>query len=412
MKRVLVTAGVVYGPLDDNKLVSNRVRGIWAARFARWLVHRGHQVTLLVADIQRDAISDVMQDGPLPEESTRGGSFDILHHHGFWDYQKMCVQLATVNDAAVMAAAVVNWIPAVPFPGKMPTAGYKSGDEINISFILAPRVIDQMRKENPQLTLIGCKMTIGATDIEMLDAAFHTLTGARCHAVIANDMKRGLSTKIVLYPDRATTPFDIKADEGMAFYEHLEAIITDEHFHTESCGPSWSTEKEEYARVAVLFDKIADKYRERFVQKDDHAVFGAIAVRVRDGDGQSGGALCSPREKGLMFRAADAVDVVMYPCDLAARTIMAIGPGHHIRKATMNAPLLLRHLDAFPTCSAVLHLHEQIANVPVVPYAPPGTVRDALREIPGPVYNIEGHGCIAALDWDGGFYWDAERAAR
>lgn len=47
---------------------------------------------------------------------------------------------------------------------------------------------------------------------------------------------------------------------------------------------------------------------------------------------------------------------------------------------------------------AMLHLHEQLPGVPTVPYAPPGTVRDNEREIPGPVFNIEGHGFIACLD--------------
>ena len=96
-KKILITAGTVYGPLDDNKLVGNRVRGIWATRFARWLLHRGHHVTLLVADIQRSQINDYWEQsfgGNLPRrESTLGeahGSIDIRTHRGFWDYQELC----------------------------------------------------------------------------------------------------------------------------------------------------------------------------------------------------------------------------------------------------------------------------------------------------------------------------------
>jgi len=47
---VLITAGGVYGRLDDNKLVGNRVRGIWACRFAGYLASKGHFVSLLVPD--------------------------------------------------------------------------------------------------------------------------------------------------------------------------------------------------------------------------------------------------------------------------------------------------------------------------------------------------------------------------
>jgi hypothetical protein len=81
-----------------------------------------------------------------------------------------------------------------------------------------------------------------------------------------------------------------------------------------------------------------------------------------------------------------------------------IESGLPIPKATMNATLLMRHLKQHPSAAAVLHLHEQLPNVPTVPYAPPGTVRDNLREIIGHVYNIEGHGCIASLDEHGEIY--------
>ena len=50
MKRVLITAGTVYGPLDANKLVGNRVRGLWATQFAGYLSAKGHEVTLLLPD--------------------------------------------------------------------------------------------------------------------------------------------------------------------------------------------------------------------------------------------------------------------------------------------------------------------------------------------------------------------------
>jgi len=42
--KVLITAGQVYGRLDDNKLVGNRVRGIWACRFTEHLAKSGHEV--------------------------------------------------------------------------------------------------------------------------------------------------------------------------------------------------------------------------------------------------------------------------------------------------------------------------------------------------------------------------------
>lgn len=394
-KKILVTSGTVYGPLDDNKLVGNRVRGIWATRFARWLRYRGHDVTLLVADTQHAQVIEMLDNSNEPVGTRRAP--ELRTHCGFWDYQEQCHMLAKTHDAAVMAAAVVNWIPKVPFPGKMPTEGYEPGSaEMNIPFILAPRVIDGMRKENPKLTLIGCKMTIGAERDAMIEAAYKTLVGAKCHAVIANDM-RGLRAKTVLYADRAQFDFDIGAEEGANFYKHLEAVICDEYFTTLGCGSSWTAELEEIRAAHATFDRIVDKYRDRFVRKvsGKDLVFGSVAVRF------DGSALCSPREKNALFTSKDAVDVApMTLEDIKKRQVFTVN-GH---KATMNAPLLLRHLEANPSAAAVLHLHEQLPNVPTVPYAPPGTVRDNLREIVGQAYNIEGHGCIVSLDERGEMY--------
>jgi DNA/pantothenate metabolism flavoprotein len=391
-----------------------------------------------------------------PPPSSTGGSpkaVSVSPHCGFWDYQEQCHMLAKTHDAAVMAAAVVNWIPKAPFPGKMPTVGYEPGKaEMNIPFILAPRVIDGMRKANPKLTLIGCKMTIGATRDEMIEAAYKTLFWAQCHAVIANDMHAitrthsprhpsdlvidqvmGLRAKTVLYPDRAQFDFDIGAEEGVNFYKHLEAIITDEHFTTVGVAPKQAYDEQRlsdyryvngsYDECEDLFDLIADKYRLRFVHKvpvnnhtfSDHA-FGALAVRTGTG------ALVTPRKKTALFSKRDAVDV-LYPtdADLKQRRVRVIHHGMHemhdgkwvesslsVPKASMNATLLLRHLQAHPSAAAVLHLHEQLPDRPTVPYAPPGTARDNLREIITPAYNIEGHGCIVALDQRGEMYgkWD------
>jgi hypothetical protein len=235
---------------------------------------------------------------------------------------------------------------------------------------------------------------------------------------------KGLRAKTVLYPDRAQFDFDIGAEEGVNFYKHLEAVICDEHFTTVGVAPKQAYEEARlsnyryvngsYEECEDLFDAIVDKYRLRFVHKVpingrvfNDWVFGSVAVRTGTG------ALVSPREKSALFSKRDAIDV-LYPTDddLKQRRVRVIHHGMHemqdgkwvesgrpVPKASMNALLLLRHLQAHPSATAVLHLHEQLPDRPTVPYAPPGTVRDNLREIAHlPAYNIEGHGCVIALD--------------
>lgn len=387
-KKILITAGTVYGKLDANKLVGNRIRGIWASRFAAWLVEQGHDVTLLVADIQKAAITAQMITPVLAPR--------IVEHNGFWDYRDKVRELVPEMDAAVMAAAVVNWIPAEPYKGKMPTEDYTPGESrIDIPFLLAPRVIDDVKRIKPEITLIGCKMTAGVTLDQLTGAAYKTLLGARCNAVIANDLT-GLREKFLVHQDRTRLQFAV---DDPLFYPTLLQLMLDEHYRT-VVGEMTVTPGE----AVALFDRIVERYRGRFVHRFPESVteltsyvFGAVAVRLHGPDAPAAlhdEVLISPREKGQAFTSTDAVRVAKI--DHEKREVHVSGG-----KATLNAPLLVRHLQAYPEARAVLHLHEQLQGVPTVSYAPPGTLRDHRRPIPASAYNIEGHGFIAALDENG-----------
>jgi hypothetical protein len=405
MKRIFVTAGTVYGPLDDNKLVGNRTRGIWAAKFATWLsqkVRTGEvgQVTVLVPDIQKE---------PL-EALAKGPGVDIRTHKGFWDYQKICEEAAPQFDVAVMAAAVVNWIPKEPYKGKMPTDGFNPGDEINIPFVLAPRVIDSMRRLNPKLTLIGCKMTSGATQTALETAAYKTLIGSRANVVIANDLSK-LDIKRLIYKDRSSQVYDIKDGKGETFYRALWEIITDAHFESRPSADIgdvqiWDEGKLKHlvTDAEAYFEKVVDKHRARFVKRYPGAahVFGALAVPLHGTNchpKQRQHMLISGREKNTDFTAHDAV--ITTKVDYVNRLVYVENLDLHGQKASLNAPLLMRHFEKFPWAHGVIHLHEQLRDVPTEPYAPPGTRRDNMRRIPGPAYNIEGHGFVACLDEHG-----------
>mgnify|MGYP002788255012 FL=1 len=386
--RVLITAGQVYGLLDDNKLVGNRVRGIWATRFARWLAERGYPVTVLIPDTMAGMTADLL-DG-LPSEARLG----VSKHRGYFDYAAKCEKLALTHDAAVMAAAVVNWIPEKPVSGKMPTKGYNEGDIINIPFVLAPRVINRMRQWNPDLTLIGCKMLIGATTDELVEAAYHVVLTAKCNVVLANDMGHGLKMKRLVFQDRTVMEFD---DDFEGLFQALQGVIDDQHFATHRLESSTShiLEDSRWSGDRRRFDEIVAKYRDRFAhrQAGSDRVFGGLLVPTG-----AEGYLLSPREKGEMFSSADAAWLPALQNFDPHRVLVAKGP-----KATLNAPLLVRVWEKWkdhPKVVAVLHLHEQLPNVPTVPYAPPGTARDNLRDLDNlpPAFNIEGHGFVACLD--------------
>jgi hypothetical protein len=389
MKHILITAGTTYGRLDDNKLVGNRIRGIWATKFACWLHSRGYSVTLLLPDtFDKASLERTMREMPLVSRPANEQlpTFEVLYQNGYESYAEQCYALAPKVDAAVMASAVVNWIPKNPVKGKMTTEGYAEGDVIDIPFYLAPRVIDRMRKLNPKLTLIGCKMTAGSTRDELMRAAYGTLLKAHCNVVVANDLSN-LKEKILVYPDGRQS---VQADFEWMYHE-LKAVIDDVFYRTESDPDPGAIDPDRLETAKARFNRICDRYRENFVKRPDNGpdrVFGSVAVRIDDQN-----TLVSPREKGTMFTADDAVIVTSVDRHKTARIIRTVDG----KKATLNAPLLLKVLDFFEW-DTVVHLHELHAKWATLPYAPPGSVRDNDRALSGEDsgFNIEGHGCVFA----------------
>jgi hypothetical protein len=372
-KKILITAGPVYGKIDSNKIISNRTRGIWAIKLARWMA-REHQydVKLLVADTLSNP---ELVDWEIADE--RGGRLEIVRHNGYHDYADKCVRYAEDVDAAVMAAAVLNYIPETTYEGKLPA----KADRIALHFILAPKVINEMKKVNPRMTLIGCKLLFSEVENALIDAAYKVVLDARCNMVIANDGKN-LKKKFLVHQDKTVIELD---DDFDALYDHIRRHIEDKHWTTD-------LQREDRGRIlhySHLFNDVVDRYRDKFIRRQDGKdfVFGSVATHHVDPGYDHGPPefLISPREKGQDFDNWDA--------------------GVCSFEVTLNAPLLVRHLNMYEDAVAVVHYHAPEKDdpgirglLPVAPYAPPGTIRDNNRDIPGPCYYIEGHGWIIALD--------------
>lgn len=415
---ILITAGPVYGRLDDNKIVSNRSRGLWAAQLVPRLLDRGYRVLMAVPDIALEQIrAKIPMDAPVAWQDR----LEYLVHDGYDSYADICYDVArdSRTKAAIMAAAVTNYIPKFPVKGKMAT----TEKEILIPFVLAERVINRMKKMNPTLTLIGCKLLFSGEYATLIDKAYGVVLEAKCNAVIANDGKLGLKRKFIVHQDRAVVEFN---NDFGGFYNHLIGVIEDAHYSTKvthiEAGWDYPDTYSSWKPALSFFDRLADRYRPLFVRRQagKDFVFGAVAVPVSPEE-----YLVSPREKGEAFTSSDSAVVL---CVLQKSAVIRVWNKHRLDfaspKASLNAPLLIRHLEKYSAVGArgVVHFHDTYkpersdglvgpsdvalaAGIdflcPVVPYAPPGTVRDNNREIPAPVYYIEGHGWIVAVDEKG-----------
>ena len=363
MKKILVTGGPVHAYLDAVKIITNRFKGGLMANLASDLARCGAEVTYLCAP----------KIGALnPNANMR---LHVVTHDGFDDYHRKVVELSPQMDGVILGAAVANLIPAKPWKGKFPSHDYKPGDRIPIDFMIAPRVIDEVKRVAPKTHLFGYKLLAGVGHEELISAAYGIVLEAKATTVFANDAN-DLQQKYAVTKERGVHPM-MQSDLA----EWIMQMLHDEYYSSVTGGtntpPEWA--------VGKVRD-LVNTYSSKFTHTEQGLIFGTVAVR------QPGhvGFLTTGRGK----RELDSIAYVTGVNHASRYVYVARG-----EKASLNAPLLAKMFEN-TNVQTIVHYHEQVEGLPTYEYAPPGTVRDSLR--PNHTsFNIKEHGCILLFDYEG-----------
>lgn len=373
MKKVILSAGPIPGKLDSVKIITNKFKGGLAVKTAEELA--------LCHDLQVELV--IWQGTEVrfqyPESARRIPVTAVEDIYAYRDYMR-----ETAADAYILAAAVANLIPANPWPGKFPSHHYRVGDEFDIRFTIAPRIIDEVKHHHPRSTLIGYKLFDGS-ESELIDAGWETLCNSRANVIFCNHPRTAKHEKVALMPDGTF--------QHVSFAQHIAFIarvINLQWYATrvqsEPYQNSWQAE------LDALIAEIG-------VRRDPY-VFGTVAVR--DGDGF----ITTTRGK-----RGDGIYCKVFGVDHAARVVSAS------HKSTLNAPFIERLLALHPTCGWVLHGHRQIAGVPTYPYSFSGTLEEThladVLQATDTVFNIEHHGYYAVFkSLDHAWGWLREQKGR
>ncbi|MCB0342048.1 MAG: bifunctional phosphopantothenoylcysteine decarboxylase/phosphopantothenate--cysteine ligase CoaBC [Pseudobdellovibrionaceae bacterium] len=171
-KKVLITAGGTQEPLDDVRCISNNSSGRTGLFLAERLFEAGFNVTLLKSGVLETKYPDI---STLPFRT-----FDDL------DQQLRKVLSETSFDFVLHAAAVSDFRVKEPLPGKI-----KSTDELNLSLVPNEKLLSKIKTYslNPDLKVIGFKLTSGATEDEIASAVKRQMLGENSDWVLHNDLK-------------------------------------------------------------------------------------------------------------------------------------------------------------------------------------------------------------------------------
>jgi phosphopantothenoylcysteine decarboxylase/phosphopantothenate--cysteine ligase len=169
-RRVVVTAGATREPVDSVRFLGNRSSGKMGAALAAAAVARGAEVTL-VAGPETPAVP-----------GARRVDFETAA-----ELERALADLAPGADAVVMAAAVADFRPRAPVPGKI--SRRTAGSEVSLALEAVPDLLAGLararRGARPYLVGFAAETVSGDGLIERAGAK---LREKRCDAIVANDV--------------------------------------------------------------------------------------------------------------------------------------------------------------------------------------------------------------------------------
>ena len=185
-RHVVVTSGPTSESLDPVRILTNRASGRTGRAVAKACYVRGADVTLV-------------HDGETVPYA------DVLSVESSAEMLEAVRSVASEADALVSAAAIGDYT--------VETAREKirSGQELTLELDPTPKLIDTVREEHPELSIVGFKLETSGDNEAMTERARKTLRRAGLTFVVANDASvMGAETTRVLLIDED----DVTIEEG------------------------------------------------------------------------------------------------------------------------------------------------------------------------------------------------------
>ena len=163
--KILITGGATPVKIDDVRIITNKFKGALAVELAKEAYHQGYDVTLLLGKTGLQAPSYLNTIYHEDYEEYCNNVFKELNKERR-NLAKHNVCGRSIYDAAIFSAAVADYTPEKKFDGKIPSLG-----ELEIKFKQTKKVIDEVRKEFPDLFMVTFKHMSKITEEELLTVA-------------------------------------------------------------------------------------------------------------------------------------------------------------------------------------------------------------------------------------------------
>ena len=170
-KKVLITCGPTWVPIDRVRVISNRSTGEMGHLIAKDLKRSGAQITLI--------------EGPVTHAADLR-SISVIKFQFYDELVKILQeQLRKKYDIIIQAAAVSDYRLKNPYIQKISS----HQREIHLQLIPTEKVIQRIKRLNPKAFLVGFKLEVDADLKKLKQKAAVLFKTANCDLVVANSFR-------------------------------------------------------------------------------------------------------------------------------------------------------------------------------------------------------------------------------
>jgi phosphopantothenoylcysteine synthetase/decarboxylase len=171
-KRILITAGSTWIPIDTVRVITNIFKGKIGLTIAESAAKMEARVTLLLGpslDISNSKFSENLQ---------------IVRFKYFDDLDSLITKNLTEQefDTVIHSAAVSDFRLAKPYDGKIKS----NVEKLILELVPTKKIIDGIRKLAPKAFLVKFKLEVGITPEKLMKVAMDSLMQSKADLIVAN----------------------------------------------------------------------------------------------------------------------------------------------------------------------------------------------------------------------------------
>ena len=173
-RRILITGGATSEPIDPIRILTNRSSGRTGVELARAAYKQGAEVAL-VHSSARDltGIKEILVETAHEMIDACINELRAAKKHG------------EGYDALISSAAIAD------FTGESSDVKIPSGGELHLRLVPTQKLIEEVRKEFPELTIVGFKAETNVSEQELIRRAREKQQAYNLAMVVANDVAAG-----------------------------------------------------------------------------------------------------------------------------------------------------------------------------------------------------------------------------